>query len=479
MLDSSWLCRFLRLCAIAACVVISGSQLFAWGRKQHTQILDAALTAVSEKDHLPQRLGNETWQLRYYVQMGDWYNAFVSESEEWTIRDESFGHVFAQFYANDFQIFPKAPAPFYHAVPGVLGSYRPFFFRALQALRTESPSNAARWVGSLLHFVTDSGSPPHTLDIHGETHVKMETWVDASRIDLSGYRPRLLGSTDAEAADGLIRRMNGLIQFSRLRAQRMLPLAQANDRAALEPIALEAATETAKVTADVLHTLFVLTNQPPNAASSSLAATISAPPVAGMKFVPAKLMLIGTDYSTLSEPLIETPRYYRGSFILRDLPPGSYRAIIERTGAQSLFSGPLVLRAGQTLHLDWRLRPSDPAGNLVRNPRFKIRWTAQDVPDQWRFDKAKNYWLSDNVPIEAGKSYRVGFEAKASAHPDVKLQWMAAHWGKPIGDPVQLQSSSIGSALLAPSKAFYARFIVAGSNDPASSVEAVFLAACP
>jgi len=28
----------------------------------------------------------------------------------------------------------------------------------LQALRTETPANAARWVGSLLHFVEDTGS---------------------------------------------------------------------------------------------------------------------------------------------------------------------------------------------------------------------------------------------------------------------------------------------------------------------------------
>lgn len=479
MLNFSRSGRFLRLCAIAACSLISGSLLFAWGRKQHTQILDAALTTVSERDHLPQRLGNETWQLRYYVQMGDWYNAFVSESEQWTILDESFGHVFTQFYPNDYLIFPNAPRPFNHNLPDVSGTYRPFFFRALQALRTESPANAARWVGSLLHFVTDSGSPPHTAGIHGEMHVRMETWVHASRIDLSGYEPRLLGPTDEEAAEGLIQRMNGLIQFSRQRAQRMLPLAQASNRAAIEPIALESATETAKVTADVLHTLFVLTARPPDAGGASLVATISAPPVAGMEFVPAKLMLAGTDYSTLSEPLIETPRYYRGSFKLHNLPPGSYRVIVERTGAQTLSTGPFELNPGQTLHADWRLQPSDPAGNLVRNPRFKIRWTAKDAPDQWRFDKAKKYWLSDSGPVEGGKSYRVGFQAKGSARADVKLQWMEAHWGKPVGAPFQLQPSSAGSELVAPSKAFYARFIVAGSSDPASSVQSVFLTAMP
>lgn len=464
---------------LGVCILISGSRLYAWGRKQHTQILDAALTTVSEQDHVVPRLGDETWQLRYYVQMGDWYNAFVSESEQWTILDESFGHVSAQFYANDFQIFPEAPAPFNHSVPGVLGSYRPFFFRALQALRTESPANAARWVGSLLHFVTDSGSPPHTLDIHGEMHVKMETWVDASRIDLKGYHPRLLGHTDEEAAQGLIQRMDGLIRVNRERARRMLPLAQSNNRPALEPIALEAATETAKVTADVLHTLFVLTAQTGDPGRASLTATISAPPVAGMEFVPAKLMIIGTNYSTLSEPLIETPRYYRGSFDLHGLPPGSYRAIVERTGAQTLFTGILALRAGEHLTLNWRLRPSRPAQNLVRDPEFKIRWAAKNAPDEWRFDRAKNCWASDNIPVEAGSRYRAGFVAKGSDRAEVKLQWLTAHW-KGIAPPfVAIHGESSAAAITAPAGAVYARFIIAGPNDPADSLRSMFLTPAP
>jgi hypothetical protein len=116
-------------------------------------------------------------------------------------------------------------------------------------------------VGSLLHFVTDSGSPPHALGIRGDLHVKMENWLDASRVDLTGYEPQLLGPNDEEAAQGLEKRMTGLIQFSKVRAERMLPFAQANDRFHVEPLAMECATETAKVTADVLHTLLTLAGQ--------------------------------------------------------------------------------------------------------------------------------------------------------------------------------------------------------------------------
>jgi len=477
-------------------------RLWSWDSKPHSQIVDAALTVIPERDRLPQRLGEETWRLRYYVQMADWRDCLVSASDNWTIRSQNFGEVYTQFYANDYLLFPAAPSQIDHAPPGVLGAYRPFFLRALQALRTETPPNAARWIGSLLHFVTDSGSPPHALGIHGELHVKMESWLDASRMDLSGYKPQLLGKNDEEAVQGLVKRMNGLMEFSRLRAKRMLPFAKANDRVHVEPIGLECATETAKVTADVLHTLFTLAGQAPEGKGASLVAEVSAPPVAGMDRVPAKLMLLGTNYSTLSEmpadqsnayqgsfwpsssfianseKLVKESRAYRGSFIFRNLPPGTYQGIVERVGSRPLIVGPLVLRPGQTLHLSWQLKPGDPPRNLVRNPDFSTAWIAQGTPDHWTFEKLKGQWLSDNVPVDAGQIYRAGYEANAPATPTVKLQWMEAHWKPLNSQPVALPPTSTpptSTRLMVPEKVVYARFIVEGAKSPPDSVRLVFL----
>ena len=53
---------------------------------------------------------------------------------------------------------------------------------AAPALLSESPANAARWLGSLLHFVEDTGSPPHAAEIRGPLHIKMENWIDAGKI---------------------------------------------------------------------------------------------------------------------------------------------------------------------------------------------------------------------------------------------------------------------------------------------------------
>jgi len=136
------------------------SLLPGWGDKPHHDIVDASLSALPVEDRLVERLGPKR--------------------------------------AN----FPGAPRSYQNDVP-----YRPLFIRALQALRTESPANAVSWLGSLLHFVTDTGSPPpHALVYKGDI--------------------------------------------------------QANDRARYEPIALESAAETALVVADTLHTLLVLSAGP-------------------------------------------------------------------------------------------------------------------------------------------------------------------------------------------------------------------------
>lgn len=265
--------------AIPVCLLaVLGGSAGAWG--PHTEITAAGLAVLPQKQKLRTYLGDDFSRLsRDYCWMGDWQEA-----------------VRPDHYADDYLLFPKSPQHVSHMHPHVRKTYAPFFTRALQAIRTESPQNAARWVGSLLHFVQDAGSPPHTTGIGGELHGKMERWVDESKVNIDGYEPKLLGKTDAEALRGFEDRMAELHDFSKLRAEKLKPLVEKLETRANQPLELECALEVARVTADVVHTLFALGLKEPAAPGATLEGKLNGRPPAGYATVPAKVVIEGTDY---------------------------------------------------------------------------------------------------------------------------------------------------------------------------------------
>ena len=176
-----------------AALLLLAAALSAWDSKIHSGIIHSSLMAIPAEDRIQERWGDEVWRLREYVQMADWINTLVSQREDWDTGGQTLEQPGIQFFPNDYLLFPSSPHPYQHMVPDVKATYRPFFLRALQALRTESTANAARWTGSLLHYVTDTGSPPHAISLSGPAHTKMESWLDTSVIDLSQYHPQAVG----------------------------------------------------------------------------------------------------------------------------------------------------------------------------------------------------------------------------------------------------------------------------------------------
>jgi hypothetical protein len=318
------------------------------------------LDALGKDAPLAKQLGTDTGLLTQYVWMADWRQQLLVQPDE-------------VFYADDYLLFPKAKTHSQHICPEVRQTYAPFFRRALQALRTESPRNAARWVGSLLHFTTDTGSPPHAAGILGPVHSKMENWLDAKQIHLPGYQPRLLGEGDASAENGFLARMDGLIEFSKERAARCRADVDADRREPVEPVVLESALETARVTADLLHTLGVLAaTQTPGA---TLSGNVTLPKLnhPSLGRLPAKIVLLGTDFSTLAAT--------DGSFVFRHLPAGGYTLVALAPGATSKPT-PVTLKHGETVMPEFPLTEK-ASGNLVRNGEFSLHWSAADFPDHW------------------------------------------------------------------------------------------------
>jgi hypothetical protein len=204
------------------------------------------------------------------------------------------------YYADDYLLLPAHPKYAAHTSPGANRSFEPYFRRAVRALRTETSPNTARWIGTLLHFTEDPGAPPHALAGMGDLHHNMENWVTSEKITITGYKPKLLASTEEEALAGYLLRMEGLIAFSSERAEKIKPLVAANNREAAKPLILECALESSRVVADLLYTLGRL-DLSGQEGSVALRRTVNP----GLASMPdkraAKVVLLGTDYSTLTD----------------------------------------------------------------------------------------------------------------------------------------------------------------------------------
>ncbi|MEO8792458.1 MAG: carboxypeptidase regulatory-like domain-containing protein [Chthoniobacteraceae bacterium] len=377
--------RFFFLLLILAVLAAGPTTVLAWG--PHPEITQAAVDTLGADDALVRRLGGETAKLREYCWMADWRRQLHREARGW-------------FYTDDYLLFPPMTTHRDHLCPDVKQTYDPYFRRALQALRTETPWNAARWTGSILHFTEDTGSPPHAAEIRGDVHSKMENWVDAKAITLAGYRPQLLGKNDDEAAAGFLKRMDGLIEFSKLRAERAKPFVVSGDRAATEPIVLESALETSRVVADLLFTLGTLAEQTPTGAAT-LRGRITSTAPAGLDALAAKIVLPGTNFSTLADA--------EGRYEFRNLPSGSYRVAVLRAGS-AIARAEVALSPGQILTRDFALPADEVAGNMIRNSSFAALWLSPTQPDAWYPVKSRTaglHWEGELLPLRAGTTYRL------------------------------------------------------------------------
>jgi hypothetical protein len=311
-------------------------------------------------------------------------------------------------YANDYLLFPEAPDHLDHICPEVKKTFRPYYMRAIQALRMETTTNASRWIGSLLHFIEDTGSPPHAAEIRGAIHSKMENWVDARKIQIGGYRPQSFGVTEEDAFKGLLERMDRLIQFSRDRANKVRFGVEIGNRSAVEPHVLECALETSRVTADLLHTLGQFVSGPSNHLCILRGVIASREPVGTERFA-TKIVIQGSSWSTMADGF--------GNFEFRNLPPGKHEILAFRAGNGTL-RHTVELRPG-TNNVDLAL-PAAPA-NLVRNGDFSIKWVKPDAPDCWL--GAKSVWYGEVIPLKGGQRYRVSAKFQPAMDGEVVVRW--------------------------------------------------------
>lgn len=444
--------------AFLVCLVLSLSadRLLAWG--PHSEITQAAVDTLGSDDAIVRELGPMAARLREYCWMADQRRQLRQESEGW-------------FYADDYLLFPKMTTHRDHLCPDVKQTYEPCFRRALQALRTETPVNAARWIGSILHFTEDTGSPPHAAEIRGDVHSKMENWVNAKAITIAGYHPRSLGATDDEAVEGFLQRMEGLIAFSKERAERAKPFVLSGDRASTEPIVLESALECSRVVADLLFTLGQLAEKVP-APGGTLRGKINLTAAPGLEKVPAKVALSGTDYSTLADR--------EGRYEFRNLPAAAYRAAVFQPGS-AVAAADVAVSASQTVTQDFTLSSDGTAGNLIRNSSLAAIWLSPEVPDTWYRVKSRAdspYWEGEMLPLQKGRMYRVNvsWQDQATGRVVVRLRKSADFSQLPQELP-PLQPGQ--TQLEFPAEGGFAQVLVYADGAASSVVRSVTLTLVP
>ena len=223
---------------------------------------------------------------------------------------------------------------------------------------------------------------------------------------------------------------------------------------------LESALETSRVVADLLYTLGQLAGQ--NVASAALRGTVASAAPAGMEKLPAKIMLLGTMYSTLADA--------EGRYEFQHLPAGSYQLAVIRPGCDDAVAE-VKLSADQETVQDFAL-PSDPAtGNLLRNPSLESVWLAPTNPDGWYpvHRRSEHYWESDLLPLKAGAKYQLRVEWQADAAEQIVMRLLP-------GSGVNVANTNLPPLAAGQREAVFevpagittARVLIFGQNSPAS-----------
>ncbi len=432
--------RRLRLATVLLSLAVCGTAR-GWGTP-HVEITRHALRALPASDDADARLGG------------------LRQMEDLSWGGDYQGYVHPDYYVDDYLLFPEFPRHSSHLMPEVASTWKPFFRRTLQALRGESPRNAARWLGSFLHFVQDSGSPPHALPISGIVHTRMENYVLPLALRLPAYRPREFAAGDEAAAAGVEVRLRELVAFSRARAERLLPLAERDDRAACEPLEHECAVETMRAVVDVTHAALRLSAAGPRPGTAAVRGTVTAPADPGFPLAPTRILVEGTGCSTVADagPRLPGVPTYQAAFVLGDLPPGAHSLLFMRTGCRTRRIR-LRLKRGQTAAVRLTLESEREPGNRVRNPDLSVRWLRPGAPDCWT--RAADGWHTTAFPVAAGSAWKAG--ARDEAGPRAVTVRLAP-------DPRMAGAQSLApektGRLVMPGDG-YAELVVHGDQEPA------------
>lgn len=242
------------LVASGAILTATAPCVYAWGKSIHSAITKAALEALPEWQRSLLAAQREALIERYCM-IPDNAQANQKELGKYILlpNGDRFSHLpYRGRQQNVYQI-------------------QHYLERSVDLIRSNDLEEGAKYLGCLLHFLEDSGSPAHVFpgdnqlglmkDFLGAPDAFKDRGLHSlveeghANVNISGYRPKLLGATVEEAASNLVERYGEMVRHVR---SQQIPILQAVFRNVPEDAdrgRLVAATYDAQVAADAIYTI--------------------------------------------------------------------------------------------------------------------------------------------------------------------------------------------------------------------------------
>jgi len=248
-------------------VLFTTSVLLAWSGDNHRNITRSAFDTLSKREqrmfgsaadslieHYSLNPDIHRWAVRNKIQHKiDFYDPYVNLP---LLQNQK------QWHKNDYD---NSEVCFYITTK--------LMHHAIQNLQDKKPLEAAKYLGTLAHFIEDNACPVHILpdktiaqllpspDYPKPMDIHRKVEGPTFPIDISGYKPQLLGENLVEASETIYYRF----KENRINARaQLVPLIQAmyaGNEKVVGKYRAAAAEPAAKLYADILHTVCTIARE--------------------------------------------------------------------------------------------------------------------------------------------------------------------------------------------------------------------------
>lgn len=141
-----------------------------------------------------------------------------------------------------------------HGPPTSVEATEKLLALALEAFGGGRHRDGVRHLGALVHYVQDSGTPCHVIATSGVMHSELDRVPD-ELVSIEGYEPALLTDDPEQLSEKIKARTQALVDTVIPWAEEMMKIIAREGVEAAREVHAKCANETARATADVIHSI--------------------------------------------------------------------------------------------------------------------------------------------------------------------------------------------------------------------------------